>query len=72
MLALNATCTDEQYGSIVNAKGSIHDYILIDANQSYRFPSSGSAGAPRAGGPKESAAGFLGASWGMLGAVIVI
>jgi len=67
VLALASTCTDEQYQSVVEGKGLVHNYILIDANQSHLFPGTGPADAG-----KTSAAGVVGASWSMLGAVMAM
>lgn len=67
VLALESTCTAEQYGSVVEGKGLVHDYILIDANQSHLFPGIG----PNGGG-KKSEAGIGSARWGVFGTVVVM
>ena len=38
ILSLTATCTEEQQQAVINGSGLIHDYILIDRNQSNLFP----------------------------------
>ena len=39
--AMSTTCTGDQMDSIINGTGLVHDYILIDANQSHLFPGVG-------------------------------
>ena len=41
VLALWATCTEEQIESIRNGTGLVQDYILVDDNQSHLFPGNG-------------------------------
>ncbi|KAL2043728.1 hypothetical protein N7G274_003247 [Stereocaulon virgatum] len=82
ILALNTTCTDDQYLRVLNGSALIHDYILIDANQSHLFPgvgnndkptASSTSGAPRqtssSANPASSTGGAvrLGGDWTVLG-----
>ena len=41
ILALETTCTDDQIQSVLNGTGLVHDYILIDKNQTNLFPGIG-------------------------------
>lgn len=41
MLAFETTCTDDQQASVLNGTGLVHDYILIDKNQTDLFPGIG-------------------------------
>lgn len=69
VLALATTCTDEQMRNVIAGIGLVHDYILIDANQSHLFPGTGPADT---GGGKRSTASVVGTSWGMLGGVTAV
>ena len=48
ILALTTTCNDDQILAVQNGTGLIHDYILIDANQSHLFPGVGNNDKPPA------------------------
>ena len=77
ILALDSTCTDDQYDSVLNGTALIHDYIVIDANQSHLFPGvgnndkpasgsgtgSGSGSGTGSGEPKKGAAWRVGVDW---------
>lgn len=48
------TCTPDQYESVLNGKGLVHDYILIDSNWTNLFPGVGNNNTPTStssGGP---------------------
>ena len=64
VLSLGTTCTEEQQEIVENGTGLIHNYILIDANQSHLFPGVGNNDS--AGGPPATKAGkadVLRVSW---------
>ena len=46
MLAFDTTCTDDQQASVLNGTGLVHDYILIDKNQTDLFPGIGNTESP--------------------------
>ena len=46
MLAFDTTCTDDQQASVRNGTGLVHDYILIDKNQTNLFPGVGNTESP--------------------------
>ena len=48
ILALTATCNDDQISAVYNGTALIHDYILIDGNQSHLFPGVGNNDTPPA------------------------
>ena len=81
VLALEATCTADQMDSVVNGTGLVHDYILIDANQSHLFPgvgnndpTGGSGGSGGSGGkpPPQNGADLLRMSWAILGSAALL
>ena len=60
VLAMSSTCTSAQMEQIYEGSGLVHDYILIDANQSHLFPGI----TPKS---KKGAAARTDLSWTMLG-----
>ena len=46
VLAFESTCTDDQQASVLNGTGLVHDYILIDKNQTDLFPGIGNTESP--------------------------
>lgn len=70
VLALSATCTEEQMESVENGTGLVHDYILIDANQSRLFPGVGN-GDSGGGKPTTGGADGLRTSWTIVVAMIL-
>jgi len=81
VLALADTCTDDQVASIMNGTGLIHDYILIDANQSHLFPGvgnndpAGGANGTGSSGDKPSpasGASLLHVSWAVVATLIML
>jgi hypothetical protein len=74
ILALDTTCTDDQYYSVINGTALIHDYIVIDSNQSHLFPGVGNNDkpGPGSGSEKKGDAGRLGGHWVVLGPAMVL
>ncbi len=74
ILALDTTCTDDQYYSVINGTALIHDYIVIDANQSHLFPGVGNHDKPGAGSgsEKKGDARRLGGHWVVLGPAVLL
>lgn len=64
VLALGSTCTDEQFDSLMRGDVLVHDYILIDGNQSHLFPGVGPKGGTKSG----AVGGRVGV--GMMGTVV--
>jgi len=71
ILALQSTCTEDQYAAVVNGTALIHDYIVIDANQSHLFPGVGNNDKPAAT-PKKGGVGRLEVDWAMVGTVLLL
>ena len=87
ILALETTCTDDQIQSVLNGTGLVHDYILIDKNQTNLFPGIGNnepvtgtttgtttgptAGAAKPGKTGTGGAGKLGEEWMGMGELIM-